>query len=269
MNYDLCYFASGQRSWPLFSPLSLIGLVLLVSLLGSSGLAAQPGPDKDERTILLRGYRFDPLRQDQEGVNTDLRVPAELNYCLVQFTGRLNREQHGIVTKEIGLKLNQYVPNNTFLEKLTEEQTAQLRRLPFYRWDGPYRPRYKVDPDIGKHKFTTKERQAESGIILMIVGFPEADVDKVAEEIKGRGYEVIATTNEPELGIKRWQVRVRTARDATALAELPEVRYLEELGEVTLNNGTTSWVIQSNVNGSRPIWDAGRQGQRQIIGHID
>ena len=51
--------------------------------------------------------------------------------------------------------------------------------------------------------------------------------------------------------------------------EIAAVKSVEEIGYVTLNNGTTSWVIQSNVNGSRPLWDRGLRGEGQIIGHLD
>ena len=39
---------------------------------------------------------------------------------------------------------------------------------------------------------------------------------------------------------------------AAEIAGIAAVKSVEEVGEVTLNNGTTSWVVQSNVNNSRP-----------------
>ncbi len=221
--------------------------------------------------ITIRNYRFDPLN---EKMNLQFTYQNKENqegtsHRIIQFSGRLTRGQVIVLKDKIGLLLDTYFPKYAYLEDVTPKQLDELRNLNFYRWDGVYEPAFKLDPNIGKHKFVTDKRKAEQGILLTVVAFLDADINVLADKVKSLGFGVLSITNEPDLKIKRLQARIKKPIDARAIALLPEVKYIEELSEVTLNNGTTSWVIQSNVNNSRPLWDRGILGQGQIIGHID
>ena len=48
-----------------------------------------------------------------------------------------------------------------------------------------------------------------------------------------------------------------------------EIRWIEEVGEAKLDNGTTAGTIQSGIPGVASIWNAGLHGENQIIGAID
>jgi hypothetical protein len=53
------------------------------------------------------------------------------------------------------------------------------------------------------------------------------------------------------------------------IARPDDVRWIEEVGELTLRNNTTRWVMQSDAPDSVPLWDHGLHGEGQIVGHID
>ena len=221
--------------------------------------------------ITIKNYRFDPLLEEANlrFKSTNKRDKETTSRRIIQFTGALTRSQTRILKNNVGLKLENYIPKYAFLEKVSPKQLDQIRKLDFYRWDGIYEPAFKLDPNIGKHEFITRKRKAEQGILLTVVAFSDADINALADQVRALGFQVRSITNEPDLKIKRLQARIRVPADAQKIALLPEVQHIEELSEVTLNNGTTSWVIQSNVNNSRPLWDQGLLGQGQIIGHID
>ncbi len=53
------------------------------------------------------------------------------------------------------------------------------------------------------------------------------------------------------------------------LADLDAVAWIEEAGAITLRNGTTRWVVQSNLQGIASIWEHGLMGEGQVLGQID
>ena len=247
-------------------------ITLSAVLLTTPGISAQTAERAQRDTaITLRGERFEPLAY--EAARRVPRAPdeelAETAWRIVQFDGPLTREQTAMLKERFGLRLNQYVPKFAFLEELSADQIEELRALDFFRWSGLYEPRFKIDPKLGEHEFVTRSRRAEPGILMTVVAFPGTDLGALADRVRGLGFEVVTTTDEPEHDIQRMQVRAATPAEAEAIARIPAVKYIEEVGEVTLNNGTTSWVVQSNVANSRPIWDRQLQGENQIIGHID
>jgi hypothetical protein len=133
----------------------------------------------------------------------------------------------------------------------------------------PYHPAFKLDPEIGKRTFVSPDRISEPGILLMVMIFEGADLDALTKSIRDLGFEVLSVTDESEQNLRRIKVRVQQPSDAIRIAQLIEVRYVEEVGDITLNNGTTSWVIQTNTLNSRTVWGNGLRGEGQIIGHID
>lgn len=220
--------------------------------------------------IRLAAFSFDPL----EGVDLpqELRVEkvsSDRAPYILQFRKSLTRDERARIQGEYGLKLTDYIPEFAYLEMISRATLDKLSRDPLFRASVPYHPAFKLDPEIGKRVFVSPRRAAEPGVLLMVMVFEDADVKALAASVRDLGFEVVGTTQEPELNIHRLKVRVREPADASQIARLPDVRYVEEIGDVTLNNGTTTWVIQTNVANSRTLWAQGLRGEGQIIGHID
>ncbi len=249
---------------------------IIVLLLGGlsvlrSAAAAQQGGSPPDLRIHLKAVSFDPLEAPPK-IRPSLRLaePDEATaHQLIQFTRPLTRQDVELLRERYGLQIEHYVPNLAYLEKVPAETLEQLRELDYFRWAGPYQPAYKIDPEIGKRTFVSEERRAESGILLMVIAFEDAAAEELARSVKELGFEVVTIVDEPEHRIVRLRVRVDRPEDAAAIARLPAVKYIEEVGDLGLNNGTTSWVVQTNVMASRTVWDHGLRGEGQIIGHID
>ena len=217
------------RVWPI--------VILLALLPASRAQATSSGGPHRDYSIQIRGHRFEPQAMppvEQGGSRMD-EASSEPTPRIVQFYGPLTREQTSLLKERFGLRLDDYVPHYAFLEWLTAAQIRALRGLDFFRWSGSYEPRFKLDPGIGRHTFLTEERRAEPGILLTVVAFPQTDLERLAERVRGLGFEVVSTTDEPEHGIRRLQVRVERPEDAEAIARFTAVKYIEEVGEVTLN----------------------------------
>ncbi|MCH9651479.1 MAG: hypothetical protein K0U98_24850 [Deltaproteobacteria bacterium] len=136
-------------------------------------------------------------------------------------------------------------------------------------WDYPNCPTTQNGSSQEERDFLSPQRRRESGLLLMVVGFADTNAEALAESVRDLGFTVLSTTSEPEHGIIRLQVRTTDRAQAEEIASLPEVRWIEEVGELTLRNGTTTWVNQTNVTNSRTVWTKGLRGEGQIIGHID
>ena len=122
--------------------------------------------------INIAGHSFDP-KVDKVGP-TDWRLSKEEltayrlapNYYLVQLHQPINRKSHKRLQEEYGLRLQGYIPELTYLERLQEDTFIELSQDDAVRTIVPFEPVFKVSPNIGKIKFRSEERKslAESGL---------------------------------------------------------------------------------------------------------
>ncbi len=218
---------------------------------------------EDGATLSLRSQTIDPAAVER--VN-QLDKPG---WLILQFTEPVNSADQARLSRAYGLSFDRYVAQNGYIEKIDPETLDRLSRDPAIGAIVRYGPELKIDPELGQRKFVTEERTAEPGLLLTVVAFEDTSAESFVAELEERGAEIIAVTDEPENGILRVQVRVDTSNEALGLAEVEDVQFIEELGDVTLNNGTTQWVLQTDTNNSRTIWGNGLRGEGQVIGHID
>ena len=181
-------------------------------------LALLTGATQRDYSILIRGHRLEPAPRTV--------AKAESGAWIVQFDGPLTRERTKLLRERFGLRLNESIPHFAFLERLDAATLREIQKLDFFRWSGRYEPRFKIDPAIGKRR---------GRLLVSVTAFPGTRLDALAKRIRALGLEVVSMTNEPQHGILRLQVRVRSAKDADAIARIEDVKSIEEVGGVTLN----------------------------------
>lgn len=174
-----------------------------------------------------------------------------------------------------GVKTIGYVPSLAYLVDLRAVAPASLRAMNFVASVHRFDAAWKIDPDIARGPATgawaTPERQNlaaqhESGVtITLLPGENAADFSgqflalpntRILEtELLGNTLLVHATLPDNQV---------------SALADFPELLYVEPLIEVTLrSNNATRWLLTSGVDSVFSIHDAGIQGQGQVIGIVD
>lgn len=226
---------------------------------------------EQRRPLRLSAFTFDPLTEKPD-ITEDmlLRKPTSgSEYYIIQFNKSLTIEERARIQSQYGLALINYIPEYAYLERINPLSLRNLEKDPLFRASIPYHPAFKVDPDIGKHVFVSEHRKSEPGILLLVIIFDGTKPKELANSIREFGFEVVSITEEPKAVTPKLIVRVGKPDDVKNIAQLREVKYIEEVGDVTLNNGTTSWVIQTNSTNSRTIWNRSLRGENQIIGHID
>lgn len=222
-----------------------------------------------EGELQLRAYRFDP------NYTTPI-LPANLRHAepatgtsdyLVQFDHALTRVEKARLRQSHGLELRRYVPRNAYVESISADRAETLADMPEVRWVGVYQPAFKLDPTIGTRTFVTEERRAVPGLWLMVRLARGEQSSGVKEALEALGIEVQQAWDAPAGGHLR--IRLDDPVLLPRIAALSAVVNIEEIGDITPNNDVVSWVLQTNVNGGRTVWDHGLHGEGQIIGVID
>jgi hypothetical protein len=226
---------------------------------------AVPSP-AEGGTIHLLAHPFDPTA-GEPSIEPRLQAvelgPGEAGYFLVQLTGPPTDERKADVG-ELGGDLIAYVPDDTYIVRMTEAARASLSESPSVRWIGPYHPAYKVSPDIGSHEFVHPKRAGDSFLTLTVRVFE--DLNDTARRIVSLGGRILDRSDD---GFQKLLVVHAAPAVVSEIARLRDVWWIEEKPEFVLMNDTTCWVVQSNASGSMPVWDHGIHGEDQIVGVMD
>ncbi len=216
-------------------------------------------------SIQLATGSFDPL-VNIPFIPPNLRGDVPLTgkgYYIVQF--KSSPRQSWIQQLSHLAKFYGYYPDNSYLIQAMPSAISAIQSHPSVRWIGIYHPFYKLSPDIGKRPLSS-DRRIDGKYYLVVELFPDADVAAAVGAVERWGGDSLRMF--PNSSNMRLKVRFPSSFLAD-LARIPGVQWVEEEGERRFRNDTTSWVIQSDVNNSRPVWDKGIHGEGQIIGHID
>ncbi len=210
-----------------------------------------------DRARTGRGSFFFDTRNGEPVMPANLRAYAERgsldDHYIVQFVGPIKQEWLKALDTA-GAERFDYLPSYSFIVAMQPQTAARVRNLPFVQWVGSYHPGYKLapsllTPDSGTHMVSVSlfHGQSSSRVESLLAGWGAA--------VTGRWDEAGAVLLQTALPSER----------VLELARLPEVSWMEEYATPALNNSSATWVVQSNVNGSRSIHNKGIRGQSQII----
>jgi hypothetical protein len=263
----------GMRTRRLAVTVTIIGTSVL-SFTASIGAALAQGVVAEDTRILLETGAFDPLRGPQR-VPPELRLSPEAatDRWIVQFRAPLTREQRDRLSKEFGLKLDRYIPNLAYLERIAKPDLDRLRKDSLVRAAVAYQPAFKISPRIGKARgaFRTPERRAIQGLLLRAVLFDDANAEEILsalQRLPGVSAAVLGDFR-PVKGEARIEFTLASQSTLPAIAKLPGVRWIEEVGERIEDNGATAGTIQSGTQGTVPIWNRGLHGEGQIVAVVE
>ncbi len=216
--------------------------------------------------LALKIGTFDPT-VEQPTLPDDLRLPAEpeSGYFVVQFDRAIEpRLLDGL--RSLGVEPLGYLPERAYLVRLPRGAASAVRAVPDVRWLGPVQPGWKLAADLGTRPFQDPSRRVGGRLYATADLFPGADPASVIAAAQAAGAEVIQLIEFART--RRLKLRA-TPDQLREIARSPAVMWIEELGEITLRNNTTRWVVQTDVQDATTIWDHGIRGQNQIAGLID
>ena len=185
---------TSHRFGKLVRPVLILGglsLILTFAVLGvseRSGLSQGTAQTKrpQDYKILIAGYAFDPVSGAPQ-IPDNLRATAqqgEAGHYIIQFSRSLTRAERERIKRVYGLRLTEYIPNLSFLEKVSAQTLAGLRADPLHRASVVYEPAFKISPKIGEAKQRSARRQRLAGFLLRAILFPDADPSRVLAAIQ-------------------------------------------------------------------------------------
>ncbi|MFD4601965.1 S8 family serine peptidase [Streptomyces sp. NPDC058464] len=210
--------------------------------------------------LMIGEEPFDPIEVPAAAeVLASARKPM-----VVQFTASLNGPDADRLKAAYGLRLDRFIPNLAFLERLDDATVGRLRA------DFLVRSVVALDPAL---KLASWLPATGTPLDLIATLFADADLASVGAAVSALGARDVVLTDGRPLGSEQY---VSFALDDRALlpqvAALDEVVFVEPEPERDVTDVPSAEVFQSGRTGGPAddtIWRRGLHGEGQILGLID
>ena len=222
--------------------------VAAVLLAGGPAFAAARPPAQG--VISLNSRTLDVARP--EAAPEALRADAGTRgaeYVLVKFGGPVTAGQQAALAAAVR-RVYTYLPENAFLVRMDEtpDRAARLAAAGA-AWSGPYHPFYKISRYVASVAAEAPDAKAQPLVVMLHV-YPDADLARVVEELGQKGVSgIVGSRQSPFFSrIRLLLTPGELARTREAMAQVPEVFWVETEPRKVLLNDTTIWVGQSGLS---------------------
>lgn len=212
--------------------------------------------------LQLRSGHFDPLALTPPGP-ASAEPPS--GYFIVQFQSPIAPALIERI-RGAGAKPIAYLPEQAYVVHLPSGGAATLRALPEVRWVGPFRPEWKLAPDLGTRPYAQFTRPLDGRLEVTVDLFAGEELEPMTTRASELGLEILSAYGFSDT--RRLRLR-GTMPQLQTLAQEQAVAWIEEVAEISERNNAARWVVQTDVPDSFTVWDRGLHGEGQVIGHID
>lgn len=195
--------------------------------------------------IRVPGYDFDPIREEEPVVATELRSSGEGDRLrLVQLLGPPRSEWLQSLEAS-GQRVLQYYPHLTYLVWGSAAATESLEGAGFVRWSGDFHPAYKLGSDLDTHGDEPRKVTA--------IFYDDGDRDSTLRALALTGAEVTSVAPaQPDRVLWR-AVLLASPTAYPALARVPQVVWLGgRRGAPRLEDEMSSQIVAGNHPGGVP-----------------
>jgi hypothetical protein len=141
-----------------------------------------------------------------------------------------------------------------WLVRMDANAAERLRRENGAPWVAPYEPAYKLSAQL--------DATASGAVDLTALLFEDGDDDATLASLRALGATQVRSQRGAHDHLARFTLDRAHLADAAALAG---VAWIEPTPVYTTSNDQAQWVVQSGVQGSRPVTDHGLRGQDQVL----
>lgn len=256
---------------------SLLWAAVLAGLFAASPAFAQ-AQGNDAYKVRIGGMLIDPklaetalpanLRLSEDDLTRHRSQPSRY---IVQLNEPPSREGRAQMNGQLGLALQDYLPNLSYVEKLSPEAAQAAASDPRVRAVIPFQPAFKLSPTIGRVTARTEQRRAVPGLVMRAVLFPDTDPNEVARAAEAAGARNVKVLDDRQLkgGVARLRFNLPSAEPLPAIARVDGIRWIEEVAEIINDDTAAAATIQSGTETNPSVWNKGLHGEGQIIGIID
>lgn len=215
----------------------------------------------DTNILRVGSYRID-TETTPPRVPTKLGVPKSLqkmwSHYLVQLVAPPNQDWIRVI-QEHGIDVVEPISACGLFVVGSAEQVRKLEELPFVEWVGPFKPAYRMAPNL----------KGLRGIIQYVnVGvYPATAVDDVREAIEKSGASIVsqeerASTYSDSYGILLVEI---DSSHLPTIANLPATRWLEYEGPVEFDDERSCQIAAGNLDQTPPPGTAPMPGFRSAV----
>ncbi len=244
-----------------------LAVAFVLFLLPTAAAHAQ-APASGQDTIYLQAGAFDPLAAPAAAAAA---APVSASpYYLVQFTGPVEALWLAQVAA-LGGEVVGYIPNNTHIVRMAPSAVAAVQSLPSVRWVGPYRPAYKVAPELAAASAAataragapaTADAAAAAAVELTVIAFPGESLGALRAALTTLGAGIVEAADTTLGPVLRIQAPLSLL---PSLAQQPGVSWVERYLEPSVANAEGRKII-----GAEAVWQSfGYYGSGQTIAISD
>jgi subtilisin family serine protease len=203
--------------------------------------------------ITINDVSIDPLAQGQLMAAAGIEAPdaSRSNYILVQTAAPLTEEQKAQLAG-LGVEIQEYVPDDTYLARYVPTDLGPIRALPFVTWAGVYLKGFKIPPtlkpaapdpataivpDLNVNPPSRKPRTVD------VVLHEGVDPNQVKASIAAAAK---VDPDSVQAGNRKIRLRVEQGQ-LDKLALLDEVRHIEPVPERQLFNNVSRAILNADT----------------------
>lgn len=216
--------------------------------------------------ISINGISFDPAGPSIAAADAASPDTSKSNYILVQTTAPLSDADKAKLS-ELGVEIQEYVSENTYMCRYAPSDLTAVRALPFVSWAGVYLQGFKVNPSLRPPVSAVQSNaigplEAASSVsrtLRQVDIVAHDDVDPNSADFKAK-VAAAAHVSPDTLTVNRKKIRLNVQEKfLNDVAAIDEVRHVEEVHRVKLYNNVAREIIGANVviNGT-PFQGAGQ-----------
>lgn len=221
--------------------------------------------------IRLHGFTTGDADPRNRPLPDDPWEPEERRQYLIEFTGSLRRDERRAMQIEYGLRLDAYVPPNTYIESIDQEAFDALPNHPLVVSIFPLEPVNKLAPGLGQNQdqYSSPARRAMTDLVLRADLAPEANPKEVADELRQLDATAIYVLDDRARGGYSRIEFVAAPDRVFEIAELEDIRWIEEVSELSSDASIPLDYLETGRHGVTPYANEGLRGGGQNVGVID
>jgi hypothetical protein len=219
--------------------------------------------------ITINGVSLDPIAQAQalNFAGLESADAAASDYILIQTSAPLSSNQTDELAR-LGVVVQEYVSENTYLCGYKGTDLRSIRALPFATWANVYLRNFKVGPNLRPagvnpaiHILPPAAAASTSRTPRTVDIVFHEDVDPNSDAVKS-AVAAAARVDKDTLPMGRRKVRLTVQEKyLDDLAAIDAVRVIQEVPEVTLRNSIARQILNANVVVSGTTY----QGDGQVV----
>ena len=243
---------------------SAITASVIIAISGGAIASAQT-----DNTLMLKAGAVDITTLSNAKVANNIRPQRLPDRMVIVLSQPITPELRTQI-EATGTRLSDYLPEHAYVVDIKNARINDLRALGFVTHIVEFADAWKIDPELGSRTLMTNERKAiaaQGKVAAHVYLFPSENITDALKAVDTQGgVEVLRN----ELDIDRHLIQVMGTIDAVqSLSKLNAVQWIESAPEITMRNSTDRWIVQSNINGFFPVYDAGIHGENQLVAVMD